>query len=180
MTTFSFGTCQWSPSGWPPGAFSPRDWPMPFGYSGPRRREAGLEGHWRASLLAIALVLPFVVQELSLGQCNALLLLAMSQSEEKQRIALSERELLDDKWEHQRNCQKRSPPMSFQARLAPPRTRIPKGHGPIAWGEGSRGPSTGRPLAGTKRKCRHRADKAALHPEGEHPLDETHENLRQL
>ncbi len=44
-------------------------------------REAGLEGHWRASLLAIALVLPFVVQELSLGQCNALLLLAMSQSE---------------------------------------------------------------------------------------------------
>lgn len=44
-------------------------------------REAGLEGHWKASLLAIALLLPFVVQELSLGQCNGLLLLAMSASE---------------------------------------------------------------------------------------------------
>jgi hypothetical protein len=44
-------------------------------------RAAGLEGHWRASLLALALVLPFVIQELSLGQCNAFLLLAMSQSE---------------------------------------------------------------------------------------------------
>jgi hypothetical protein len=44
-------------------------------------REASLQNNWGACLLALALVLPFVAQELALGQSNAFLLLAMSQSE---------------------------------------------------------------------------------------------------
>jgi len=44
-------------------------------------REASLQNSWLACLLGFALVFPFAAQELALGQSNAFLVLAMSQSE---------------------------------------------------------------------------------------------------